>query len=420
MTSSYDEATLTQIRRGRKNFLSMATAYSLGVLNDNFFRQSVMLLAVAANLVWLQGYATIIFSAPFILFAAPAGWMADRFSKRNVVIGAKVLELAAMLCGAAGILLTNWTLILVMLGIMGLQSTIFNTSLNGSIPELYPTVYVTRANAYIRIAVTASMLLGLALAGVAIGHFGGIAVCFVVIGVSLVGLVISFGAPSRPAAAPHKPFPWTGPLNTLKTLYEIRKDRLLVLSIAASTFFWFLATLQSLVINPMGLNQFKFSATLTSILMVAELVGVAVGGMLASRIATGKKWFHVLAPAMLVMSACMLAVSFIPFAPAQYRLALLLSALLVMGIAGGTLSIPINSFIQIRPAPDRKGAVISSFSFATFCGILLAGPAANLLNHIFDKTYTNSFAVIGIAGFLVSAGLYYALREKGKICSENL
>ena len=70
----------------------MVTTYSLGVFNDNFFKQAAMLLAVAAGKSELQGTAAILFSLPFILFSAPAGWLADKFIKTGaadkIIIGA--------------------------------------------------------------------------------------------------------------------------------------------------------------------------------------------------------------------------------------------------------------------------------------------------------------------------------------------
>ncbi len=79
-----------QVRQARSRFLAMAGAYSLGVFNDNFLKQGLSLLAITAALSSLQGWIAILFTLPFILLAAPAGWMADRFSKRTIVIGSKV------------------------------------------------------------------------------------------------------------------------------------------------------------------------------------------------------------------------------------------------------------------------------------------------------------------------------------------
>jgi acyl-[acyl-carrier-protein]-phospholipid O-acyltransferase/long-chain-fatty-acid--[acyl-carrier-protein] ligase len=71
-----------RIRKGRAKFAAMAGTYFVGVFNDNFFKQAALLMAVAAGKSEMQGYATIIFTLPFIVFAAQAGWCADRFSKR--------------------------------------------------------------------------------------------------------------------------------------------------------------------------------------------------------------------------------------------------------------------------------------------------------------------------------------------------
>ncbi|HOD33746.1 MAG TPA: MFS transporter, partial [Holophaga sp.] len=122
----------------RRPFLAMAASYVLGTFNDNFFKQAVMLLAVTQGQKELQGLAALAFTLPFVLLAAPAGWMADRFPKRTVVVGAKALETAAALVGLAGLVTGHLELMVGMVGLMGLQATFFSPALNGSIPELHP------------------------------------------------------------------------------------------------------------------------------------------------------------------------------------------------------------------------------------------------------------------------------------------
>src|SRR5512133_1087842 len=142
MSEEQDISRRDQIRKARGKFLAMAVTYSLGAFNDSFFKQAACLLALAGGIGYLQSVVGMVFTLPFIFLAAPAGWLADRFPKRRIVIAAKCLEVTAMLCGAAGICLRNWWLILVMVATMGVHSTIFGPALNGSIPELYPADYV--------------------------------------------------------------------------------------------------------------------------------------------------------------------------------------------------------------------------------------------------------------------------------------
>ncbi len=69
-----------------RTFIAMAMAYALGVFNDNFFKQAALLLAITTGLAHLQGTATIAFALPFILCSAYAGWLADRFSKKTILV----------------------------------------------------------------------------------------------------------------------------------------------------------------------------------------------------------------------------------------------------------------------------------------------------------------------------------------------
>jgi MFS family permease len=365
--------------------------------------------------------ATAIFSLPFLIFAAPAGWMADRFPKRTIVIVAKFLELAAMICGAVGVCTGNFTLVLLMLAVMGLQATIFSPALNGAIAEIYPAKQVLKANAILRTVVTANILLGVVLAGFALAAHGGsihgiergkALVAAAVIAVSLLGILASLGVPRLPAASPGVRFPWTGPLDTARELYRVRKDALLAITMITDTFVWFGGSVQVLLINKLGMDQFQLKEALTSKLVAAELVGFAIGGGISSKAASGARWQRVLPPSALFMGAFMLAMAWIPSLPEARQLTALFVTVGLIGAAGGMIMVPCESFIQVRPPAARKGAVIAAANFAAFSGVLLSGPAANLLNAHWKPT--SGFACLGGISCLVGLGLLGALAWRQK------
>ncbi len=406
------------VRGARKKFLAMASTYALGVFNDNFFKQAACLMALAEGRGKFQGYASALFTVPFILFAAPAGWLSDRFSKRNVVIACKGLEVLAMLCGALGIVTGNYSLILVMVALMGVHSTLFSPALNGSIPELYPEAYVLRANSLLKMATTAAILLGLFAAGAALGQPGSAApgvplgraiVGVSVLGVAGLGLLASFAIPRRPAAAPGSPFPWWGPLDTLRVLNQARADRLLTVVILADGVVWLVATLQVLAINRIGMNQLHLGEKATSSLVVAELCGVAVGGGLCSLLAQGERWYRVLAPAGALLTAAALAVASLPLLGVAEPTHVLYLALFVAGAAGGLLLVPLESFIQSRPAAERKGQTIAAANFTAFIGILLAGLGSVALERL--PLATSSFALIAAVTLALTLWLMSVLRR---------
>lgn len=419
MSTDKDGMTVKErIRRGRAKFAAMGGTYFVGVFNDNFFKQAAMLLAVAAGKEEIQSWAAAIYTLPFVVLAAQAGWLADRFPKRTVVIGAKVLELTAMIFGAMGVIYGRWDLMLVMLGIEGIQAAIFSPALNGSIPELYPAEYVVTANAIIRMISTGAILAGIAAAGFVLdikGYAGQIpmrlaAVAGTVLAVSAAGVAMSFGVARFAAASSGAKFPWRGPVETVKVLYEIRKDKLLSIAIWGNAFFWLIGSLEVLVLNQMGVGQFKFSNTMTSGLAVAEMLGIAAGGVLSIYFTKRMKWYRLMVPAGVIMAISMLATAAGPYVGETVRLVYLFIALAVMGIAGGVYMIPLEAFIQVRPAADRKGATIAAANFAAFGGMLLSGLIFYLFTAMGIKA-SNDFAIMGASAMMVMIIIFILLRE---------
>lgn len=413
-----DASDTVLIRQARGKFAAMAASYFLGTFNDNFYKQAVMLLALAAGRERFQGAAGIAFTVPFLVFAAPAGWAADRFPKRTVVIGAKALEVAAALVGALGIILGDLWLMVGMVALMGTQAAFFSPALNGSIPELYPAGYVTRANAVLRMIVTVGILMGVSFSGFVLdaqgAAFFGAPRGHALVGIGAVlfavlGLLVSLAVPARAAADPGRSFPWTGPLDTFRELAGIWKDRQLGRILAADVFIWAVGVFQLLVINSLGKLQFGLSDSATSLLVAAQLVGIALGGLLAAKFAKGERWFRVLVPAGAAMGLLMLAMGSVPLLPAAARTAVLYSLVGLAGMAGGLFMIPCESFIQIRPAPERKGAVWASANFASFSGMALASllyiPLASLRP-------TLAYAMLGAASLVFTGWMSLEFRHK--------
>lgn len=407
-----------QIRQARGKFSAMAASYFLGTFNDNFYKQAVMLLALAAGREKFQGAAGIAFTVPFILFAAPAGWMADRFPKRSVVIGAKSMELLAALVGALGVVTGNLWIMVGMVALMGTQSTFFSPALNGSIPELYPASHVTRANAVLRMIVTVGILIGISFSGFVLDQKGeplfgaprgSALVGLAVVLYAVLGLGVSLWIPGRAAADPGRAFPWTGPLDTLRELREVWTDRQLGRILVADVFIWAVGVFQLLVINSLGKLQFRLSDSRTSLLVASQLIGLALGGLLSARFAKGARWFRVLLPAGIAMGLAMLAIGAVPTLPEGLQVPLLYGLIGLAGLAGGLFLIPCESFLQIRPAPERKGAVWASANFASFSGMAVASA---LYLPLTTLRPTFAYGVLGLASLLFTAWLALELQRK--------
>ena len=394
----------------RRTLPAMAACYCLGVFNDNYFKQAAMLLAVAAGLNQLQGWAAILFALPFILFSAHGGWCADRFPKRTVMIGAKGLEIIAMMLGGAGLVTGSWPLILAMVFTMGLQSAFFGPSLNSAIPELFEPARVPAINALLKLLSTLAILIGMAAAGISLDQnwmatgelpFGIVLISAVVMLIALGGFLASLyiGRSTSPAATA-RPLPWLGPLASVKHVAELARDRELGLAIIADSWFYFIASFVVLAVNSLGLIQLGLSQTLTSLLSVALMLGVCAGSYIAARLVVMSRWSGHLVPSSLAMAAGLLLAGATMHLPEALRFFWLAGSLALAGTAGGLFLIPVTSFLQLRPAENDKGRVIGASGFCSFSAILLSGCIYTLLESTLSPAWL--LTALGLASIAAS------------------
>lgn len=378
---------------GKGAILGMAGCYAMGNFTDNFFKQAAILIAF--GLGSLQSIATVLFALPFILFSAWAGWLADRAPKKNIVVGAKIMELAALSIGTVSIWQIWWPGILAVVFIMAAQSTIFIPALNGAIPENFAREDVPRVNSIIRTISTAAILAGMALAGPLLdarpggilpafggtegAEYGRLAAGIFSLVVSVIGLSLTFTIKrQKRVTREQRPFPWAGPIDSMKHIVEYRKDRQLFTVMTGDAFFYGLAPIVVISIA----NQSKmlgYSDTVTSLLSAALMIGIAAGALIAGR-TTPDSWRRLMVPALTFMAVCLMLAALTPLVPQDARLPWFAITLLGAGIWGGIYIIPITSFMQVRPRADEKGKVLAASNFYSFLSMAIFGAAFWVVN----------------------------------------
>ena len=400
-----NEELKTRVRKARKNFIAIAMSYFMGLFNDNFYKEAALLLAVTQGRTMLQAVAAGGFTLSYMMAAGYGGWMADRYSKGKVIIAAKGVEVVAMIIGAAGIWMGDWYLVIAMVCIMGAQSAIFSPSMNGSIPELYPDEYVQTANTYVRVLSTSAIFIGMALAAYLIDLTppspwwdipdGVLLVGVLVLEAAFIGFLVAFGAPRIPAHDPKAKCPWLGPVESVKEIVLLRSDKLLSVCICGNVFLWSIATVMTLLIVNLGIVQFSASSTTTGGIKILFLIGIAVGGIVSNIVAKGKAFYKAFIPTIYIMGALLVLVGVAPYVvPGRMAFYVVIALLACVGIAGGVDLVPLESIIQIRPAPEIKGRVIAAANFAVFAGMAVGTGVMAALNLAkFDPT--TSLGVVG-------------------------
>ena len=148
-----------------KRFLPLFVTQFLSAINDNVYKQSVLILLVfqAATLADGALYSNIaagLFILPFFLFSGMAGQLAEKTEKSKLIRLVKLCEIPIMVIGAASILTQQVWLMLATIFFMGLQSTFFGPLKYSILPQHVAPNELTKANGLVESGTFVAILLG--------------------------------------------------------------------------------------------------------------------------------------------------------------------------------------------------------------------------------------------------------------------
>src|SRR5215470_4019243 len=148
-----------------RGFLPLLAAAGLGAANDNLYKMVVSLIAVnmGASADDTDSYLALagaLFVLPYLLFSGYAGWLADAFSKRTVLIVTKSFEIVAMLAAFAALASGNLDFMLAVIFLTAFQAAFFSPAHYGILPELLPEKELSRANGLDELCIFLAIILG--------------------------------------------------------------------------------------------------------------------------------------------------------------------------------------------------------------------------------------------------------------------
>jgi acyl-[acyl-carrier-protein]-phospholipid O-acyltransferase/long-chain-fatty-acid--[acyl-carrier-protein] ligase len=156
-----------------RTFLAFFLTQFLGALNDNLFKTALSLLIAfraseqsQSESSVLVNLAAILFILPFFLLSPRAGALADLYPKVTLIQRIKLFEIGLMTLAIGGFYLGNIWLLLVILFLMGTQSTFFGPLKYSYLPEVLDRSQLVGANAMIQGSTFVGIILGMILAGV--------------------------------------------------------------------------------------------------------------------------------------------------------------------------------------------------------------------------------------------------------------
>jgi acyl-[acyl-carrier-protein]-phospholipid O-acyltransferase/long-chain-fatty-acid--[acyl-carrier-protein] ligase len=391
-----------------RGFWALIVTQFQGAYSDNILRNLLLSMIVGMGLATSQresfvSMVTLMFSVPFVLFSMPGGWLADRFSKRQITIWTKVMEIGSMVVATAGLAEHSLTISLVALTLVATQAALFGPSKYGLLPELLPAKRLSWGNGVIELGTFLAIIVGTVTGATMADRFRGHEVYagYVLLSLAFVGLVTSLGIDHVPAAAPEKKFRVNIVGDLWVQIKSMRRDPPLFLAVAGNTYFWFLGSLLFSTIVVYGPDVLHIGQTKTGYLNATLAVGIGIGSMIAGLV-SGNKIEYGLIP----LGSIGMTVTGLLLGGSQHGLlgsALLLGAL---GFWAGFFAVPVNALIQHRPREEDKGGIIAAANLLSFVGIALSAGVYYIFT---EYIHLDPRGVIVAASLITAAGTVYVL-----------
>jgi len=375
----------------------------LGAFNDNFLKIVVSLLAMdAIGPLTGPSYVVGALVLPFLLFSGYAGALADRLSKRSVLVTVKVFEIAVMFVAATGLITDRMDVLLAAIFLMGAHSTFFSPAKYGIVPELLPDAEMSRANGLLEMSTFAAIVLGTAFGGELFERWRGqpIVIVGAMMAIAVAGLVTSLGVPRVAPAKPHASISLNPLADVWRGTARLWPDRTLWMTMIGVSYFWFVGTLITTTLLPFGETALGVSHAEATRLYTPMAVGIAIGSLLAGRLSGSKVELGLVPIGSFGLGAVSL---FLAGAPTYLTSAILL---FVVGIFGGLFAVPLNALLQQRPAHDEKGLVLATNNFYNTIGMILAAVAPPFLAARLGLSVRE---ILFAAGLLTLAATIYVL-----------
>lgn len=394
------------------SFAALNLAQFLSALNDNIFKLLLIFMLIhlkgPASSNMILSLAGAIFVIPFLLFASIAGTLADRFSKRNVIVVIRSVEIAVMILAVWAISRQSAVGGYLILFAMATLSALFSPCKFGIIPEIVPSEKISHYNGILTATTYLAIILGTFLAALLadITHRDFVFSSSICIVIAVLGAFFSFWIKKTPPAASFKKVSPRVFTEIYRTLRKAKKIRYLLVAIIFAGYFLFMGSYVQLNIIPFALQSLHLSEVQGGYLFLMTAIGIGLGSFLSGRLSGKEVELGFVPLATMGIMATLFGLSL--FASQFYLVSFLL---VLLGILGGFYIVPMESFIQAASPPENRGQNVAAANFISFLGVIIASFLIGFLGGILKLSASTGFFIVGLITFFVALLLFLLMAD---------
>lgn len=388
---------------------------ALGAFNDNVSKMIVVLFAtmiLGQNSDKAHLFVPAVsacFILPYLLFSSASGYLADRFSKKTIMVWAKFAEVLIMCAGFLILWLGEWKLLLLVMFLMGTQSAFFSPAKYGFLPETTEGTRLMKANGMTQFFTFLATIGG--------GWFGG-EICAltdgdyarafsICIAIAILGLIASCFITTTKPGRTDIIFKWRNTLtHYVGTLREMKSQPRLLLSVFVCTYFWFEGVVAQLALIFLIKDVLAGSDRVVGITQGAMGIGIGVGSLLTGFLFRGKIPYRLVAPAMAASGLCIAGLG-----SGITSLPLICLTIMLAGMTAGSYQLSSNTTIQKLSPIDSIGRYISACNAIDSISMLLASVVVAILMGSLHFSPGALFVSLGILNMAFAIFVQYLTRK---------
>lgn len=371
-----------------RRFLPMFLTQFFGALNDNIFKQGLLLVftyqlisSTTQDTSTLNNLAALLFVLPYFLFSATAGQIADRYEKANLTRWLKGAEIVIMLLATIGFMTKQLWLLLFALFLMGTHSTFFGPIKYAILPQILTDKELMSGNALFQTGTSLAILFGMILGGVVMANSHGnlLWISLTVISIAIAGFSASRFILKQPINSPNLCINWNFLATSIDTLKYSYKIPPVFFAIIGISWFWFYGATYLTQIPLLTQKILHAGETVVSLLLTLFSIGVGVGSLLCRRLSGAEVTLKLVPFGAIGLSVFAIDLFFsiqgLPVLPANMAQNELLGIqaiigqaaywrvmfdIVMIGLSGGFYIVPLYAYMQAQSPDTHRARIIAS------------------------------------------------------------
>jgi MFS family permease len=406
----------------------------LGAFNDNIYKNALIILFTYNTMTYTSIKTTILiplcaglFILPFFLFSAVVGQLADKYEKSALIRKIKMAEVTIMTIAAIGFYLQNIWFLLIVLFLMGSQSSVFGPVKYSILPQHLDEEGLLKGNGVIAMGTFLAILLGTLTGGlmIMIPEYGRVYISLTLILIALAGWLNSRNIPLAVSANRNLDVNWNIFTETFRLIALKSKNKLLWGAILAISWFWFYGATILTILPGYTRDILVGNEQVVTLLLTLFSIGIGLGSILAGKsgnLQKSLKWVVVGSIGLSVFSIDLYwasaSISQVASSASNTNLngwlymfenvitIHILVDILLLGIMGGLYIVPLYVMLQeYSDIKSRSRTIAANNIMNAFFMVISALVMMSMLSMGFSLF--SLFAMLGVANVFVMLFIYY-------------